>query len=311
MHKLPPLARPSKQAISPTVIVESEKLNIALGMPVLLALETFQQTGSFKFRAAYNVATNSTFAHLVTASSGNFGQALAYACKLTGKACTVVMPSTSSQAKVAAVKNFGGQVRLVDVLQKSRAEWLQELVAELGEVEAVSPYDDSRVIEGNSSLAEDLLPHCHRFDCVIVPIGGGGLSSGLIVGFGRNGIDAEVFGAEPLLANDAARSLRAGSIISNDREPMTLADGARTLSVGKKNWEILKDGLAGIIEVDEDSIAASVRLLFNQANVKAEPTGALGTGALLSNKERFAGRKPLLIVSGGNVDPDLFARLIA
>ncbi|MBX3136219.1 pyridoxal-phosphate dependent enzyme [Candidatus Obscuribacterales bacterium] len=292
--------------------MDSVKLNNELGTRVLIASETFQHTGSFKFRAAYNVALSSSAPHLVTASSGNFGQALAYACQLTGKKCTVVMPETSTKSKIEAVEGFGGEIRLVDVGVKSRGEWLLDVLIELGtEVESVSPYDDERVIEGNSTLADELVNYKDDFDSVIVPIGGGGLSAGLIEGFKRNGVDVKVFGAEPKLGNDAAQSLAKGEIVSNEKEPATIADGARTLSVGKHNFPILKSGLTEILEVEEDEIVAAMRLLFMQANLKCEPTGALSLAALMANKERFEHKKPLVIVSGGNVDAAQYAKLIA
>ncbi|MBX9666361.1 MAG: pyridoxal-phosphate dependent enzyme [Candidatus Obscuribacterales bacterium] len=298
-------------ALRPTLVVESVKLNNELGLNVHIASEAFQHTGSFKFRAAYNVATNSPAPHLVTASSGNFGQALAYACRLTRKKCTVIMPAQSTKAKVDAVRSFGADARLVDVSVKSRGEWLDEVIAELGSsVENVSPYDDPRVIEGNSSLADELYQYKDRFDTVVVPIGGGGLSSGLISGFRRLGLAVDVIGAEPLLGNDAARSFRDGTIIVNNAEPATIADGARTLSVGQHNWEILKNGLSDIIEVSEENIVRGLQLLFFQANMKVEPTGALSLGAVLSDKQRFFGKKPLLIMSGGNVDGESYVKLL-
>lgn len=294
-------------------MLSSVKLNTVLGLDVLIAAETFQHTGSFKFRAAYNVALNSQHSHLATVSSGNFGQALAYACQLLGKKCTVVMPSSSAQAKVDSVKNFGANAHLVDLSVKSRLEWIQEIAATIDDVEIVSPYDDTRVIEGNASLADELADRSDDFDCVIVPVGGGGLSSGLISGFKKHGITIDIIGAEPLLGNDAARSLALGSIVANEKEPLTLADGARTLSVGKLNFPILKDGLHSIIEVDEERIAEGVKLLFNCVNLKVEPTGALSTGALLTVLDSFKKekRRPLLIVSGGNVDPAVYAKLIS
>jgi threonine dehydratase len=120
-----------------------------------------------------------------------------------------------------------------------------------------------------------------------------------------------VVGSEPLIANDAARSLRAGHIVVNDAEPQTIADGTRTLSVGKHNWEILKDGLETIVEVPEDAIREGVRLLFSLANLKAEPTGALGVAALITSPDTFRGRRVCCVVTGGNVDPAVYASLIA
>ncbi len=300
-----------RQAVRPVSIIESVKLNAILGIPCILASETFQHTGSFKFRAAYNTALHSPHRHLATASSGNFGQALAYACKLLGKSCTVVMPNNSSTAKVDAVRSFGGLVELVDVGAKTRETWLKEVVQDLVDVEIVSPFDDERVIEGNSSIADEIIDRIDGFDCVVVPIGGGGLSSGVIRGFQRRGVEVEILGAEPALGNDASRSLREGELLKNSTEPQTIADGARTISLGKLNWPILESGITKIFEVNEDTIEEAVRMLFLYANLKVEPTGALTTGAVLSNRSYFQDKRPVLIISGGNVDPNVYARLLS
>lgn len=297
------------EAIRPTTFIESAKLRDHLGLDLTIATETFQHTGSFKFRAAYNLALNVEEEEILTASSGNFGQALAYACKLLGKKCTVVMPETSARVKVDAVRNYGATVDLVDTNRVGRSERVAQLAAEMPGAYFASAYDDLWVIAGNSTLGDELAER--DFDAVIVPVGGGGLSSGLVQGLKRNGKETKVFGAEPLLGNDAARSLREGRLIANESEPMTVADGARTLSLGQKNWEILQHALAGIIEVAEENIRESVRLCFDLANLKVEPTGALSLGAILENKERFAGKKVCLIVSGGNVDGEVYRKILS
>ncbi|MGH9706909.1 MAG: pyridoxal-phosphate dependent enzyme, partial [Candidatus Acidiferrales bacterium] len=142
------------------------------------------------------------------------------------------------------------------------------------------------------------------------PIGGGGLTSGIIAGLRQSGASTPVIAAEPLIANDAARSLREGRIVSLDTEPPTIADGARVLSVGKHNWKILQHGLADVIEVPEDKIVEGVRLLFLRANLKVEPTAALGIAAILTQPERFQGQTVCCVISGGNVDPASYAKLI-
>jgi len=294
----------------PTTIIESPRLSARLGSRVVVASETFQHTGSFKFRAAYNVAANVPQKALLTASSGNFGQALAYACSLLGKSAIVVMPASSAAVKIAAVREYGGLVELVDTRHKSRAERVQELAAEHPEAYVASPYDDPLVIAGNSSLGREIGALGIAFDDVLVPVGGGGLSSGIVVGLTAASSRARVIGAEPLLANDAAQSLRAHRLVSNPTEPTTIADGARTVSLGKHNWEILEHGLAGIVEVSEENICEGVRLLFSLANLKAEPTGALSIGAILQDPERFAGRTLCCVVSGGNVDPTVYGGIL-
>ena len=299
---------PLLQAIRPTTFIESAKLCEHLGLDVTIASETFQHTGSFKFRAAYNVAINVSNDELIGVSSGNFGQALAYAAKLLGKKCTVIMPHNSAQVKVDAVRSYGAVADLIDVNVVSRSDRLAQLAAERPDAYLASAFDDQLVIDGNATLGDEIA--AHSFDVVVLPIGGGGLISGMIQSFARNGCNTEIIGAEPLLANDAARSLRAGRLIANESEPQTIADGTRTLSLGKLNWPIIKDGLKEIIEVPDDTIADALRMYFGLANLKSEPTGALSLGAIFMNREAFVGRKICLVVSGGNVDPAIYAEIL-
>jgi len=298
----------------PTTLIEAPRLAERLGVDFFLASETFQRTGSFKFRAAYHLASHVPNPMVIAASSGNFGQALACACSLAGKAAVIVMPENSARVKVDAVREYGGRVEFVNVGSKSRAERVAELAREHPEAYVASAYDDEWVIEGNSSLGEELAHAGRPLDVIVAPVGGGGLTSGIVRGLeraGRRTPPVQVVGAEPLLANDAARSLREGRIVANDTEPQTLADGARTLSLGRRNWAILQGGLAGIVEVPEEHIARAVRLLFELANLKCEPTGALSLGALLTEPGRFRGAAVCCVVSGGNVDPALYQSLIA
>jgi threonine dehydratase len=292
----------------PTTLIKSRRLSESLGAEVLLATETFQHTGSFKFRAAYNTAANVPNDHCIVASSGNFGQALAYACSLVGKKCHVVMPETSSKTKIEAVREFGGIVDLIDTKVISRADRVQQLAAQFPNAYIASAYDDELVIDGNATLGVELIESREPIDVVVAPLGGGGLTSGLIRAFANTSV--KVYGAEPAMANDGARSLKAGHIVNNDAEPQTLADGARTISLGKLNWPVLQRGLTGIVEVSEENIVKGMQLLFRKANLKAEPTGALAVGALLEQPATFEGKKVCCVISGGNVDPELYARLV-
>lgn len=302
--------RPHHEAIRPTTIIEAPRLSKRLGAHVVIASETFQWTGSFKFRAAYNVAANVPNEHIIGASSGNFGQALAYACQLTGKRCTVVMPHDSAQVKVDAVRDYGATVDLINVREIGRSERVRQLAAESGEAYVASGYDDPLVIDGNASLGDELIALGRAFEAIVVPVGGGGLIGGLAQSVSRANAATRVFGAEPALANDAARSLREGRIIVNEQEPRTIADGARTISLGQHNWAIIREHVAGIIEVSEEQIREGVRLLYGFANLKVEPTGALAIGALLAAPDQFRDQKVCCVVSGGNVDPTVYRECI-
>lgn len=298
------------EAIRPTTFIEPEKLIRHLGIDLTIASETFQHTGSFKFRAGYNVALNVPNDEIFTASSGNFGQGIARACMLLGKKCTVVMPETSARVKIDAVAGYGATVDLIDVRKISRAERMEQLAGEKPDAYMGSAYDDPLVIEGNASLGDELSNCGKDFDAVIAPIGGGGLTSGIIIGLRRNGKETPVYAAEPLLGNDAARSLREGRIVSNEQEPATLADGARTVSIGEHNWKILQHGLADVIEVSEEKLIEAVRLYYSLANLKVEPTGALSLGAILEKPQAFADKKVCVVVSGGNVDAEVYRGIL-
>jgi threonine dehydratase len=295
--------------IRPTLLLPSPVLSAQLGCDLTIAAETFQHTGSFKFRAAYNLLSSIPQQHIVTASSGNFGQAVAYASKLLGKTCTIVMPQTSAQVKIAAVRSYGGIVDLIDVNQVSRAERVKQLLTEQPGAFQAQAYDDYRVVAGNSTLGKDILSVAN-FDVIVVPVGGGGLSSGLVVARDHLRAKTEIIGAEPLAANDAARSLHSGRLIRSEQEASTVADGARTLSLGQLNWEILRQGVADIVEVTDALTLEALRSYFLYVNLKVEPTGALALGALLAHPESFYGKRVCCVVSGGNVDPVVYAQAL-
>lgn len=295
--------------VRPTFLLPSQSLSEQLGCDITIASETFQYTGSFKFRAAYNLLSSVPEQHIVAASSGNFGQAVAYASKLLGKTCIIVMPNTSAQVKIASVLSYGGVADLIDVHEVSRAERVQQLLAQFPDSFVAPAYDDYRVVAGNSTLGKEILT-TGNFDVVIVPVGGGGLSSGIVVARDHLRSSTLIIGAEPLPGNDAARSLQTGQLQANEHEPATVADGARTLSLGKLNWEILQRGIDDILEVPDELTLNALRRYFRYANLKVEPTGALALGAILAQPARFAGKKVCCIVSGGNVDPVVYAQAL-
>lgn len=300
------------KVIAPTTFIHPFNLCSWLKRDFYVAAEVFQGTGSFKFRAAYNLAANVANEVLITASSGNFGQALSCACSLLNKKCIVVMPSTSARVKVDATRAWGARVELVDTKTKTRAQRVEELAAEVPEAYIASAYDDALVIEGNSSLGFEIANSSLDVDTVLVPVGGGGLAAGIIRGISQSRRpEIEVIAAEPALANDAQQSLREGRIISLAQESSTIADGARTLSLGKQNFAILKEANTKVIAVEEDAIRNAVKLAFTQANLKLEPTGALSLAAFISEPQLLAGRKVLCVATGGNVDPSVFIDLIA
>jgi len=311
----------------PTTLIESVRLSERFGADVVLASETFQWTGSFKFRAAANVARAVPNPAIITASSGNFGQAMAYACRLAGKRCTVVMPANSARVKIEAVRSYGATVDLIDTAVVRREARVAALATAQPDAYVASAYDDRLVIEGNASLGRELAAIntaarasraasrdgdtvARPFDAILAPVGGGGLCAGIVTGLRAAGDATGVWAVEPAMANDFIRSLAAGRVVAHEQEPQTIADGVRTRSVGAHDWAVLQSGLAGAIEVAEDHITEAVRLCYQLANLKAEPTGAVSVAALLADPARFRGQRVCCVVSGGNVDPSVFCRIV-
>jgi threonine dehydratase len=278
-----------------------------LGCELYIASETLQYTGSFKFRAAYNLLSRVPHQRAIVASSGNFGQAIAYASTLLGKTSTVVMPATSARVKIAAVQSYGAAIDLIDTTKISRAARVQQLMIEQPDAIQADAYSDYRIIAGNSTLGQEIFAALN-LDTLVVPVGGGGLISGQILARDFLNKSTEIIGAEPQLANDASRSFHSGTLIANIQEPMTVADGAKT-SLGQLNWEIIQQGLVDILEVPDADILAALRTYFT-LNLKVEPTGALSLAAVLNNPDRFTGKRVCCVVSGGNVDPLVYAQAI-
>lgn len=276
---------------------------------LILISELGQETGSFKFRAAWNVVSKVDSEHFLAASSGNFGQALARAAQLKGKKATIVMPTRSAKVKIEAVRGYGANVVLVDTNKESRAARVRRIHALHPEYYCASAYDCSYVIEGNSSLGVEIDQSDIHLDRLVVPVGGGGLSAGIIKGLCLSGNSLPVFGAEPLLANDASLSLQNGILCSNENEPNTIADGARTISLGKRNWAILKESLRGVYEIPEAEIMMAMSYLDDRG-IRVEPTGALSVAAGIRLLRLGVRDRIGCVLSGGNFDEEEYKKCV-
>ena len=283
--------------------------------PVSASNPSLQPTGAFKLRGAGNAVAlleQDRRAHgVVTHSSGNHGLALAQAARAQGVACTVVVPEGAPPVKVDRIREVGARVELVPVEERlTRARQLEE---EQG-LALVPPFDDPDVIAGQGTVGLEILEQSPDVETIVVPVGGGGLASGVATA-ARTVPGVRVVGVEPELAADAAESLRLGRRVTwpDEFTGRTMADGVRT-GLSDRTYEHLRARSEGIVTVTEDEIAHAVTVLARQARLVAEPSGALAAAAILSGRVPSDPARPestVAVVSGGNVDPDLFARLVA
>ena len=288
-----------------TQVATCATLDGRAGRALLLKCEQFQKGGAFKFRGACNAVMKLSDAAaargVATHSSGNHAQALALAARLRGIAAHVVMPEDAPAVKRRAVVGYGARVVACRPTLDDRESTLEQVIAETGAVR-IHPYDDADVIAGQGTVALELLEQAGPLDAIVAPVGGGGLVSGVAIAATESDPRLRVFGAEPLGADDAARSKRAGRLIAQ-RDPRTIADGLLT-SLGERTWPVLRDRVEEVLTVSEEAIAAAMRLAWERAKLLIEPSAAVALAAVLS--EEFRARPGLarvgVVLTGGNVD---------
>src|SRR5216110_1756244 len=274
---------------------------------VYLKLESLQPIGAFKLRGAYNAVRRLPEAvrrnGVITYSSGNHGQALAYAAQLVGVRAVVVMPETAPAVKVAGVKKWGGEVVLAGRTSDDRQR-AAEAIAVRDALAVVPPFDHADIVAGQATVGLEIAEQLPDVRAVVVPVGGGGLIAGVVTGLAAAGSQARVWGVEPTGAPKLTRSLEAGRPLRLEGTA-SLADGLITLSVGAVPFAHLtaqRDRLAGVVLVEDDTLREAVQFLWRQCHLAVEPSGAATTAALRSGA---VGSVPptVLVVSGGNVDP--------
>lgn len=302
-------AQDLRSAKNPTPIMTCRSLALDLGLETLyLKPECLQKTGSFKFRGAYTkvhrLAPTLGGRGVVTYSSGNHGQAVAAAAALHGIPAVVVMPEDVVREKVAAARAYGAEVVLAGHTSLERLKLAEEIQRERSWV-MVPPFDDPDIVAGQATCGLEISEEAPDTDVILVPVGGGGLCSGITLATAERLPRAKVMGVEPEGADDARQSLEAGRLVTVDH-PSTLADGLRTSRIGELNFEVISRHSAGIVTVSEEAIRQAVRLLALRAKLVVEPSGAVGLAALLEGKVPVA-RRPTLVLSGGNVSPETLA----
>ncbi len=287
---------------------------------ILLKAESLQSIGAFKIRGAYNAMSQLTAAErergVVTHSSGNHGQGVARAARLLGIRATVVMPDDAPAVKRQRIAADGAEIVTVGVESGAREAMARRLCEERGLV-LVPPYDDDRVIAGQGTCGLEIAEDVSDLSLVLVPIGGGGLASGVAAAVRAVRPEARIVGVEPELAADAAESMEAGRIVHWDGAltSRTISDGTRTQAIGRRPFEHLTRLLDGVVTVSEAEIAAAVRLAAEESRLVVEPSGALSIAAARFRAAELgladAEGTVVAIVSGGNVDPARYRELLA
>ena len=286
-----------------TPLIPNDGISRELQIEVHLKAENLQHEGSFKIRGATNavmsVADQIGASGVIAHSSGNHAAALASASKKLGINANLVMPHNSSPRKIQAVRNHGIEPILCEPSSEARQattdQWIQRTNAHL-----IHAYDDPAVIAGQGTVGLEIIEQSDHLDAILVPVGGGGLLSGVLLAAKTLRPNIKVWACEPALADDAKRSLEAGSIQMPTRYD-TIADGLRT-ALGSRTFPIIQQLVDGILLVQEEEILAATRKLATDARLVAEPSGAVTLAALNRYRDQFRGQSVALVISGGNLD---------
>ena len=300
-----------------TPLIESPALNAHLGGRVLLKLETLQRVGAFKFRGAYNRLAQLTADErrrgVVAFSSGNHAQGVALAAQLLGMPALIVMPSDAPAIKVAATRSYGAEIRLYDRLTESREAIAAEIGAERGAV-VVPAFDDPHVIAGQGTVGLEMLRQAQAlgatFDTVLAPVSGGGLLAGVSQAIKAHSPATEIWGVEPAAFDDLAQSLAAGERVTLKPTGRSLCDALESPFPGQITFPLLKANLAGAVGITDVEVANAMRYAFTTLKQVVEPGGCVGLAALLTGKVAAKGKTVGVVLSGGNVDPELFAQVL-
>jgi threo-3-hydroxy-L-aspartate ammonia-lyase len=287
-----------------TPVATSRTLNERLGASLFLKCENLQRGGAFKFRGAYNAIASLADAErrrgVLAFSSGNHGQAVALVARILGAAATIVMPNDAPEVKRRAVEGYGARVVSYDPASQDRGE-VAEALRRDGDVALVPPFDHPRVIAGQGTAARELLDEAGTLDLLLVPCGGGGLLSGSAIATKAVQPGCRVVGVEPEMGDDATRSFRTGTL-QTVSHPRTIADGARTPSLGALTFPIVRRLVDDMVTVSDADLVHTMRFCWERLKLVVEPTGALALAAAYRGKIDVAGKRVGVLLSGGNVD---------
>lgn len=292
-----------KPFIHKTPVMTSRQLDSISGARLYFKCENFQKVGAFKFRGATNAIINLTDEErrrgVVTHSSGNHAAALAHAAVSRGVKAFIVMPHTAPEVKKRAVAGYGANITFCDPTLEAREAAAADIISRTGAT-MIHPFDNNNIIAGQGTAALELMTEVISLDAIITPVGGGGLLSGTVITAKHMKPDIKVYGAEPLLADDACRSLHTG-MLQPPLVPQTIADGLLT-ALSERTFTIIRAKADDILTVTEEAIIEAMMLVWERMKIVIEPSSATTFAAVLANKHLFRGMKVGIIISGGNVD---------
>jgi len=286
-----------------TPLLPSRSLSERAGVEVRIKCENLQRAGSFKIRGAMNALLqlddDQRRRGVVAFSSGNHAQGVALAARLLGIPATIVMPESSVAMKVQATESYGAKVVTAGVTSATRDTIARE-IAEKNGAAVIPPFDDTRIICGAATAALEIVEEWHEVNTIVTPLGGGGLLSGTALSSTSLKPGIDVYGVEPEAGNDGERSFKSGKIVTID-PPKTIADGARTLAIGQRNFAIIRERVRDVVSVNDEILLETVKWSMYRTKLVIEPTGALGLAALFAGKIRPKG-PVAVVISGGNLD---------
>jgi threonine dehydratase len=287
-----------------TPVLTSSTVDALTGARVHFKCENFQRMGAFKFRGAYNALSQLSPEQMrkgvVAFSSGNHAQAVALSGKLLGVPATIVMPTDAPKVKLEATRGYGAEVVSYDASNEDRQKIAQKLAAERG-LTLIPPFDHPHILAGQGTAAKELIEDAGPFDILLVPCGGGGLLSGCSIAARHLSPKCRVIGVEPAAGDDGLRAFRSGTL-QTIKLPETIADGARTTSLGEITFAIIQKNVDDFLTVTDEELLRTMFFLWERMKMLVEPTGALAACALLQGKIDAKGKKVGVVISGGNVD---------
>jgi len=296
-----------------TPVLRSSTLEQRLGAQVFFKCENLQRMGAFKFRGAFNALSRFDAAQrgtgVIAFSSGNHAQAIALSARLQGMPAVILMPLDAPQAKIDATRGYGAEVVLFDRFQQDREALGRDLAAERG-MTLIPPFDHPDVIAGQGTAAKELFEQVGELDYLFVCLGGGGLLSGSALVARAVSPHCRVIGVEPEAGNDGQQSFRSGQIVTIET-PRTIADGAQTQFLGQLTFAIIRRAVDDVLTVSDSQLVDAMRFFAERMKIIVEPTGCLAAAAVMAGQVPIGGKRVGVILSGGNVDLQRFAQLVA